>query len=141
MAKQLDKDMMRMMSVTERFKYMNDLKKMRMNMSELTNDDPNEVGGDIMDWEEDDDVVEFLNDPANNKEPNEMGDTHEYIKGGLTHDADESFKAFQNKINKINKIKQSDEWVDREESEYDSSSDGSNSSDDGYSDGEDSNEY
>ena len=138
MAKQLDKDMMRMMSVTERFKYMNDLKKMRMNMSELTNDDPNEVGGDIMDWEEDDDVVEFLNDPANNKEPNEMGDTHEYIKGGLTHDADESFKAFQNIINKI---KQSDEWVDREESEYDSSSDGSNSSDDGYSDGEDSNEY
>ena len=101
MAKQLDKDMMRMMSVTERFKYMNDLKKMRMNMSEITNNDPNEVGGDIMDWEEDDDVVEFLNDPANNKEPNEMGDTHEYIKGGLTHDIDESFKAFQNKINKI----------------------------------------
>jgi len=138
MAKQLDKDMMRMMSVTERFKYMNDLKKMRMNMSEITNNDPNEVGGDIMDWEEDDDVVEFLNDPANNKEPNEMGDTHEYIKGGLTHDIDESFKAFQNKINKI---KQSDEWVDRDESEYDSSSDGSSSSDDGYSDGEDSNEY
>ena len=27
---------------------------------------------------------DFLNDPANNQEPHEMGDTHEYIKGGLT---------------------------------------------------------
>ena len=29
-------------------------------------------------------VNNFLNDPANNKEPHEMGDTHEYIQGGLT---------------------------------------------------------
>jgi hypothetical protein len=29
-------------------------------------------------------VDNFLNDPANNKEPHEMGDTHEYIMGGLT---------------------------------------------------------
>tara|TARA_R110001592_G_scaffold7161_8_gene40365 strand:- start:303 stop:551 length:249 start_codon:yes stop_codon:yes gene_type:complete len=35
MAKQLDKDMMRMMSITERFKYQNDLKRMRFNMSEI----------------------------------------------------------------------------------------------------------
>ena len=29
-------------------------------------------------------VNNFLNDPANNQEPWEMGDTHEYIMGGLT---------------------------------------------------------
>ena len=29
-------------------------------------------------------VDNFLNDPANNKEPHEMGDTHEYLMGGLT---------------------------------------------------------
>tara|TARA_R110000765_G_scaffold228662_1_gene332331 strand:+ start:1209 stop:1571 length:363 start_codon:yes stop_codon:yes gene_type:complete len=34
--------------------------------------------------EEDVELNDFLNDPANNKEPHEMGDTHEYIKGGLT---------------------------------------------------------
>ena len=35
MAKQLDKNMMRMMSVTERFKYQNDLKRMKFNISEI----------------------------------------------------------------------------------------------------------
>ena len=29
-------------------------------------------------------VNDFLNDPSNNQEPWEMGDTHEYIMGGLT---------------------------------------------------------
>ena len=29
-------------------------------------------------------VNDFLNDPSNNQEPHEMGDTHEYIMGGLT---------------------------------------------------------
>ena len=29
-------------------------------------------------------VNDFLNDPANNQEPWEMGDTHEYLMGGLT---------------------------------------------------------
>ena len=29
-------------------------------------------------------IDDFLNDPANNKEPHEMGDMHEYIQGGLT---------------------------------------------------------
>ena len=32
----------------------------------------------------DKELNEFLNDPANNKEPHEMGDMHEYIMGGLT---------------------------------------------------------
>tara|TARA_R110000737_G_scaffold209642_1_gene227459 strand:- start:598 stop:900 length:303 start_codon:yes stop_codon:yes gene_type:complete len=35
-------------------------------------------------WIEDPAVQDFLNDPANNKEPHEMGDTHKYIQGGLT---------------------------------------------------------
>tara|TARA_R110000751_G_scaffold96765_2_gene188627 strand:- start:1498 stop:1863 length:366 start_codon:yes stop_codon:yes gene_type:complete len=88
---------------------------------------------------DDEDVMEFLNDPANNKEPNEMGDTHEYIKGGLTYDKGEGFKAFQAKQN------QTTEWVDRDESEYDSSSDGSGEANGGEAnDGEeanDANEY
>ena len=66
-------------------------------------DDYNEEGIDL-DYKNDKDVNDFLNDPANNQEPHEMGDTHEYIKGGLTYDKDESFKAFQNKM------KQNDEW-------------------------------
>ena len=36
------------------------------------------------DWQQDEDVQAFLEDPAHNKEPHEMGDTHEYIQGGLT---------------------------------------------------------
>jgi|TARA_R110000851_G_C12774992_1_gene534637 hypothetical protein len=36
------------------------------------------------DYELDEDVQAFLEHPANNKEPHEMGDTHEYIQGGLT---------------------------------------------------------
>ena len=69
----------------------------------LMPDDYNEEGIDL-DYENDKDVNDFLNDPANNQEPHEMGDTHEYIKGGLTYDKDESFKVFQNKM------KQNDEW-------------------------------
>ena len=44
-------------------------------------------------------VDDFLNDPANNKESHEIGDTHEYIMGGLTYDKEGDFKKFQNKIN------------------------------------------
>jgi len=59
MAKQLDKDMMRMMSVTERFKYQNDLKRMKFNMSdanknktepEMLNED-DWVDRDESDWD------------------------------------------------------------------------------------------
>ena len=41
-------------------------------------------------------INNFLNDPANNKEPHEMGDMHEYIQGGLTMPKENT-----NKINKI----------------------------------------
>tara|TARA_B110000858_G_C17735173_1_gene442156 strand:- start:946 stop:1224 length:279 start_codon:yes stop_codon:yes gene_type:complete len=58
--------------------------------------DYNEQGIDP-DYEQDEDVQAFLANPAHNKESHEMGDTHKYIKGGLTHDNEESFKAFQNK--------------------------------------------
>ena len=42
-------------------------------------------------------VDDFLNDPANNKESHEMGDTHEYIMGGLTYDKEGDFKKYINK--------------------------------------------
>ena len=45
--------------------------------------DYNEQGIDP-DWQQDEDVQAFLEDPAHNKEPHEMGDMHEYIQGGLT---------------------------------------------------------
>tara|TARA_B110000211_G_scaffold154172_1_gene174994 strand:+ start:283 stop:519 length:237 start_codon:yes stop_codon:yes gene_type:complete len=78
MAKQLDKDMMRMMSVTERFNYINDLKKMKFNVDKI----------------------------KSNQEPI---------------------------------IENTDEWVDRDESDYDSSSDGGDKrGSDSY---DDSNEY
>ena len=40
-------------------------------------------------------IDDFLNDPANNKEPHEMGDMHEYIQGGLTMPKENT-----NKLNK-----------------------------------------
>jgi uncharacterized FAD-dependent dehydrogenase len=40
-------------------------------------------------------IFDFLNDPANNKEPHEMGDMHEYIQGGLTMPKENT-----NKLNK-----------------------------------------
>lgn len=84
MAKQLDKDMMRMMSVSERFKYQNDLKRIRLNIDDIKNE-------------------------ADKDEP-------------------------------INGMLNEDDWVDRDESDWDSSSDGKS----GYgesSSGDDSNEY
>ena len=51
----------------------------------------------VLDDLPDKDVFDFLNDPANNKEPHEMGDTHEYIKGGLTMPKENT-----NKLNKRN---------------------------------------
>ena len=44
------------------------------------------------------DMYEFMNAPENNQEPWEMGDTHEYIQGGLTYDKEQDFKSFQKKI-------------------------------------------
>ena len=121
-----EEDMIKRMSVAERFKYMNDLRmlKTQESSSKAINND----------WTEDKDIMDFLNAPANNKELNEMGDTHEYIRGGLSYDRSEGFKAFQAKQN------QATEHVDREESEYDSSSCGEEDGGDA-SDGEDSNEY
>jgi len=84
MTKQLDKDMMRMMSVSERFKYQNDLKRIRLNIDDIKN----------------------------------AADKDEPINGMLNED----------------------DWVDRDESDWDSSSDGKS----GYgesSSGDDSNEY
>ena len=78
MGKQLDKDMMRMMTVTERFNYINDLKKMRFDMGEI----------------------------KSNQEPN---------------------------------IKSTEPWIDRDESDYDSSSDGEDGG--GEESSDDSNEY
>jgi len=45
-------------------------------------------------------VDDFLNAPENNQTPYEMGDTHEYIKGGLTYDKDGGFNNFQKQMNK-----------------------------------------
>ena len=84
MTKQLDKDMMRMMSVSERFKYQNDLKRIRLNIDDIKNE----------------------------------ADKDEPINGML----DES------------------DWVDRDESDWDSSSDGKSKRGDNSS-GDDSNEY
>ncbi len=84
MAKQLDKDMMRMMSVTERFKYQNDLKRIRLNIDDIKNE-------------------------ADKDEP-------------------------------INGMLNEDDWVDRDESDWDSSSDGKSGYGESSSD-DDSNEY
>ena len=90
MAKQLDKDMMRMMSITERFNYIAAKKKMQYNI------DTNSV-------------------------------TCSY--SGLP-----SLEVYQDEPKTS-----SDEWVDRDESEWDSSSDGSSKrGSDSY---DDSNEY
>lgn len=59
----------------------------------------NAVGTFIVE-QADKDVKDFLNAPENNKEPHEMGDTHEYLKGGLSYDKDEGFKAFNKKQEK-----------------------------------------
>ena len=45
-------------------------------------------------------VDDFLNAPENNQTPYEMGDTHEYIKGGLTYDKDGGFNNFQKQMDK-----------------------------------------
>ena len=84
MTKQLDKDMMRMMSVSERFKYQNDLKRIRLNIDDIKNE-------------------------ADKDEP-------------------------------INGMLNEDEWVDRDNSDWDSSSDRKSNSGE-QSSGDDSNEY
>ena len=98
MAKQLDKDMMRMMSVTERFKYQNDLKRMKFNINEVKS------------------------------EQSENEDKWCHYSGMPSPAA-----------YKDEPITSNDEWVDRDESEWDSSSDGGDNG--GSESYDDSNEY
>ena len=126
MGKELDKNMLRMMTITERFKYMNDLKKMRMNISQAKDEQTNDPFKDP-------DVQEFL-EQADKQGPWSEEDDKIFTVGGLTADKDQSFKAFQEKQNK-----NTQSWVDEEESDYDNFSDGGDSS--GGEDYDDSNEY
>ena len=50
-------------------------------------------------WKRDKDVLDFLNAPENNQEPNEMSDDSKH-HCGLSYDKKGDFKAFQNKQNK-----------------------------------------
>ena len=101
MAKQLDKDMIRKMTISERFKYMNDLKKMKYNI------DTNNV------------TCSYSGLPSMEVYNDEPGAS---IEEQAKHTNWE------------------DEWVDRDESEWDSSSDGK-SKRGSNSNGDDSNEY
>ena len=111
MAKQLEKDMMRMMSVTERFKYQNDLKRMKFNMSD-----------------------------ANKKMQHNIDTSNTTCSySGLP-----SMEVYQDEPEasleeQAKHTDWEDEWVDRDESEWDSSSDGGDKrGSDSY---DDSNEY
>ena len=123
---QLDKNMLRMMTITERFKYINDLKKIKMNISQAKAEQNNDPF-------EDPDVQEFL-EQADKPGPWSEEDDKIFTVGGLTNDKEQSFKAFQEKQNQ-----NTQSWVDEEESDYDSFSDGRDS--DGGEDYDDSNEY
>ena len=123
---QLDKNMLRMMTITERFKYINDLKKIKMNISQAKAEQNNDPF-------EDPDVQEFLEQVDKPGSWSEEDDKI-FTVGGLTADKDQSFKAFQEKQNQ-----NTQSWVDEEESDYDSFSDGRDS--DGGEDYDDSNEY
>ena len=123
---QLDKNMLRMMTITERFKYINDLKKIKMNISQAKAEQNNDPF-------EDPDVQEFLEQVDKPGSWSEEDDKI-FTVGGLTNDKDQSFKAFQEKQNQ-----NTQSWVDEEESDYDSFSDGRDS--DGGEDYDDSNEY
>jgi len=82
---------------------------------------------------DDKDVQDFL-EWADEPGPWSEEDDKIYTVGGLTADKDQSFKAFQEKQNQ-----NTQSWVDEEESDYDSFSDGRDS--DGGEDYDDSNEY
>ena len=126
MGKELDKDMLRMMTITERFKYINDLKKIKMNISQAKAEQNNDPF-------EDPDVQEFL-EQVDKPGPWSEEDDKIFTVGGLTNDKEQSFKAFQEKQNQ-----NTQSWIDEEESDYDSFSDGKDS--DGGEDYDDSNEY
>lgn len=126
MGKELDKDMLRMMTITERFKYMNDLKKIKMNISQAKAEQNNDPFDDP-------DVQEFL-EQVDKPGPWSEEDDKIFTVGGLTNDKEQSFKAFQEKQNQ-----NTQSWIDEEESDYDSFSDGKDS--DGGEDYDDSNEY
>ena len=126
MGKQLDKDMLRMMTITERFKYINDLKKMKMNISQAKAEQNNDPF-------EDPDVQEFL-EWADKPGSWDKKYDKSFTVGGLSNDKEQSFKAFQEKQNQ-----NTQSWIDEEESDYDSFSDGKDS--DGGEDYDDSNEY
>ena len=123
---QLDKNMLRMMTIAERFKYINDLKKIKMNISQAKAEQNNDPF-------EDPDVQELL-EQVDKPGPWSEEDDKIFTVGGLTNDKDQSFKAFQEKQNQ-----NTQSWVDEEESDYDSFSDGRDS--DGGEDYDDSNEY
>ena len=126
MGKELDKDMLRMMTITERFKYINDLKKIKMNISQAKAEQNNDPF-------EDPDVQEFL-EQVDKPGPWSEEDDKIFTVGGLTNDKEQSFKAFQEKQNQ-----NTQSWIDEEESDYDNFSDGRDS--DGGEDYDDSNEY
>lgn len=126
MGKKLDKDMLRMMTITERFKYMNDLKKIKMNISQAKAEQNNDPF-------EDPDVQEFL-EQVDKPGPWSEEDDKIFTVGGLTNDKEQSFKAFQEKQNQ-----NTQSWIDEEESDWDNFSDGRDS--DGGEDYDDSNEY
>jgi hypothetical protein len=85
MGKELDKDMLRMMTITERFKYMNDLKKIKMNISQAKAEQNNETcnysglpSTESYNWvdEEDSDYDSFSRGDRNDSDGGE--DSNEY---------------------------------------------------------------
>ena len=78
-----------MMTITERFKYMNDLKKIKMNISQAKAEQNNDPF-------EDPDVQEFL-EQVDKPGPWSEEDDKIFTVGGLTNDKEQSFKAFQEK--------------------------------------------
>tara|TARA_R110001606_G_scaffold353463_1_gene504009 strand:- start:430 stop:780 length:351 start_codon:yes stop_codon:yes gene_type:complete len=116
MAKQLDKDMMRMMSITERFNYIAAKKKMMMEMGEEWPKPLDEVNHNI---DTNNTTCSYSGLPSMEVYKDEPGAS---LKEQAKH------------------TNWDDEWVDRDESDYDSSSDGY-SKRGGNSSGDDSNEY
>ena len=86
---QLDKNMLRMMTITERFKYINDLKKIKMNISQAKAEQNNDPF-------EDPDVQEFL-EQVDKPGPWSEEDDKIFTVGGLTNDKEGSFMKFVNK--------------------------------------------
>ncbi len=73
MGKQLDKDMLRMMTITERFNYLNNLKQMQMNM----NKDPKPKGEEWVD-RDDDGGYDSSSDSRDENDNGYYDDSNEY---------------------------------------------------------------